>query len=103
MSVQNELLGDVPESPFDRLNRDLLSEAVLSFPHGNSKREEFVGVHGVVGGAVGPIESFVVVRPRFPPAVTFGPIHCGSFNRVPRNVAKTLDFTHGGVDASAHG
>jgi hypothetical protein len=38
-SVQNILLRDVPESPFDRLNLDLISKAVLSFPHGNSKRE----------------------------------------------------------------
>jgi hypothetical protein len=42
MSVQNELLGDMPESPFDRLNFDRTTEAVLSFPHGNSKGEEFV-------------------------------------------------------------
>ncbi len=39
MSIQNELLGNVPESFFDRLNLDLSSASVLAFPHGDSKRE----------------------------------------------------------------
>ncbi len=42
MSIQNEALGDMPESPLDRLNLDLSSEAILSFPHGDSKCEELV-------------------------------------------------------------
>jgi hypothetical protein len=35
MSVQNELLGDMPESFFNRLNLDSCAEAVLTFPHSN--------------------------------------------------------------------
>jgi hypothetical protein len=42
MSVQNKPLGNVSESPLDRLNFDLRSEAVIAFPHGNSKCEELV-------------------------------------------------------------
>ncbi len=42
MSIQNEALGDMPESPLDQLNLDLISEAVLSFPHSDSKCEELV-------------------------------------------------------------
>jgi hypothetical protein len=42
MSVQNEALGGVPESPFDQLNFDLRSEAVFAFPHGDIKCEELV-------------------------------------------------------------
>ena len=44
MSIQNKLLGDVPENFFDRLNLNLSSASVLPFPHGDSKREELVGV-----------------------------------------------------------
>jgi hypothetical protein len=44
MSVQNELLGDVPESFFDQLNLDLSSSSVLAFPYGDSKREELISI-----------------------------------------------------------
>jgi hypothetical protein len=43
MSVQNKSLGDVTQSPFDRLNLDSCSEAVLAFPHGDSKGKEAIG------------------------------------------------------------
>jgi hypothetical protein len=42
ISIQNEPLGNVPESPLNQLNFDLRSKAVLAFPHGNSKCEELV-------------------------------------------------------------
>jgi hypothetical protein len=42
MSVQNVSLGNGPESSCDWLNLDLTSDAVLTFPHGNSKGEEHV-------------------------------------------------------------
>ena len=103
MSVQNILLCNVPESPFDRLNLDLISKAVPSFPHSNSKRKESVCVCCEVGRSGSPVKSVVVLCPRFPPAVAFGPIHHGSFNRFPCRVSKTLDFTQGGVNARAQG
>jgi hypothetical protein len=102
MSVQNELLGDVPESFFDQLNLDLSSLSVLAFPHGDSKREELVGVRccgpciqmGTVHGAMH--------RPGCPILGPFGPVHRGSSNRFPRRVSKTLNLTQGGLDASVH-
>jgi hypothetical protein len=42
MSVQNILLGNGLERDFNRLNLDSTSEAILAFPHGNSKGEEHV-------------------------------------------------------------
>ncbi len=36
MSVQNVLLGNGAESFGHQLNLDLMSEAVLAFPHGNN-------------------------------------------------------------------
>jgi hypothetical protein len=42
MSVQNVFLGNTAERNSDGLNLDLTSEAELSFPHGNSKCEEYV-------------------------------------------------------------
>ena len=43
MSIQNNSLSDVPESLFNRLNMDSSSEAVLTFPHGDSKGKEAIG------------------------------------------------------------
>ena len=102
MSIQNELLGDVPESFFDRLNLDLSSASLLAFPHGDSKREELVGIRrrgswirwGTVQGAVR--------RPSRPIFCPFGPVHSGSANRFPRRVSKTLNLTQRGLAASVH-
>ncbi len=103
MSVQNKFLGDVPESPFDRLNHDRSSIPVLSFPHSNSKHEEPVGVClWCPGGGLWVIQG-TVCSPRFPIAVPVGPVHSGSANCFPRRVSKTLNFTQGRVDASIHG
>jgi hypothetical protein len=85
-SVQNEFLGDVPESPFDRLNLDRTSEAVLSFPHGNSKREELVRIDLLVLRCVGAVEGPVVLRPCLLGSIPFGPVHSCSANRLPRSV-----------------
>ena len=40
MSIQNVLLADGTESLGHRLNLDLISEYVLTLPHGDSKSEE---------------------------------------------------------------
>jgi hypothetical protein len=50
MSIQNILLGDGLERDRDRLNLDSTSKAILAFPHGNSKGEEYV--FNVVGREV---------------------------------------------------
>jgi len=50
VSVQNILLGNVSECDFNRLNLDSTSEAILAFPHGNSKCEEHI--FNVVGREV---------------------------------------------------
>ena len=47
MSVQNELLGDVPESFFDRLNLDLSFSSILAFPHATANVSS-LSVSGVV-------------------------------------------------------
>ena len=58
--------GNGSESFFDRLNLELTSEAILAFPHGNSKCEEHVfGVGGGLPGAACLVES-VVPLPCFP-------------------------------------
>ena len=60
MSVQNVLLGDGSESFLDRLNLELMSEAVQAFPHGNSKSEEHAFcVGGWRPGAACVVESAV--------------------------------------------
>ena len=66
MSVQNVLLGNGAESFLNRLNLDLTSEAILAFPHNNSKGEEHVlGVGRCRAGASGLVE-LTVCLPRFP-------------------------------------
>ena len=54
MSVQNIFLGDTLGRDSNRLNLDLMSEPVLSFPHGNSKGEEHIPDvgRGQVGSAI---------------------------------------------------
>jgi hypothetical protein len=42
MSIQNIILGNCLERDRVRLNLDSTFEAVLAFPHGNSKGEEHV-------------------------------------------------------------
>ncbi len=87
MSVQNEFLGNVPESPFDRLNLDRTSKAVLSFLHGNSKSEELVRIDLLVLCCVGAVEGPVLLRPCLPGSISFGPVHSCSANRLPRSVS----------------
>jgi hypothetical protein len=77
----------VLESPFDRLNLDRTSEAVLSFPHGNSKCEELVRIDLLVLRCVGAVEGPVVLRPRLPRSILFGPVHSHSANCLPHSVS----------------
>jgi hypothetical protein len=97
-------LGDTSERDSNRLNLDLTSEPVLSFPHGNSKGEEHV--LDIVGrpfwrlSAAG--EKPAMPLPRDPVPVPDGPVHCRRSNRRPRNVSKTFDFNHSGTIASCH-
>ena len=103
MSVQNELLGDVPEHSSNGLNLHLMSVTVPAFPDGDSKGEELVRedvrVMDFAGGIL--IESAMRL-PRFPGSLPCGPIHCRSANRFPRRVSKTLDFSQRGTAASVH-
>ncbi len=104
MSVQNILLGNGSERDFDRLNLDLTSEAILAFPHGNSKREEHV--FNVVGREIlTPLiewEESAMILPRAPVAFAHSTVHCRSSNCLPRNVSKTLDFSLRGTIANCH-
>jgi hypothetical protein len=83
---------------------DLTAEAVLTFPHGDSKGEEHV--LDIVGrpfwrlSAAG--EKPAMPLPRDPVPVPDGPVHCRRSNRRPRNVSKTFNFNHGGTIASCH-
>ncbi len=80
MSVQNIRLGNGSERDFNRLNLDLTSEAILAFPHGNSKGEEHV--FNVVGREVWtPLvewEEFTMPLPCAPVALTHCTVHLHS-------------------------
>ena len=102
ISVQNVLLGDGAENFLNRLNLDLTSEAVLAFPHGNSKGEEHVGCVRWRGSGAACVVESTVPCPRFPVPASVGLAHCRSSNRFPRNVSKTLYFSHSGTIASFH-
>jgi hypothetical protein len=83
---------------------DLTAEAVLTFPHGDSKGEEHV--LDIVGrpfwrlSAAG--EKPAMPLPRDPVPVPDGPVHCRRSNCRPCNISKTFDFNHGGTIASCH-
>ena len=104
MSVQNIFLGNGSERDLNRLNLDLTSEAMLTFPHGNSKGEEHV--FNVVGREVWtPLiewEEFTMLLPCTPVALAHCTVHCHSSNCFPRNVSKTLDFRLRGTIANCH-
>ena len=103
MSVQNELLGDVPEHSSNGLNLHLMSVTVPAFPDGDSKGEESVRedvrCKDFAGGIL--IESAMRL-PRFPGSLPCGSIHCRSANCFPRRVSKTLDFSQRGTAASVY-
>jgi hypothetical protein len=96
-------LGDGSESEFDRLNLDLMSFTVLTFPHGDSKGEESVSEDvRRVDFAGGVLIEPAMRLPRFPVAMLLGSVHSCSANRFPRSVSKTLDLNQLGTDASVH-
>ncbi len=104
MCVQNILLGDTLERDSNRLNLDLTSKPILSFPHGNSKGEEHV-----VDVVRGQVESLIIVGvesamlgPGFPVTVLDGAIHRCRSNCCPRSISKTFDFSQSGTIASPH-
>ena len=104
MSVQNILFGNGLEHDFNRLNLDSTSEAMLAFPHGNSKGEEHV--FNVVGREVWTplveLEEFTMPLPCVPVALAHCTVHCHSFDCFPRNVLKMLDFSLRGTIANCH-
>jgi hypothetical protein len=104
MSVQNILLGNGSERDFDGLNLDSTSEAVLAFPHGNSKREEHIldVVWREVWAPLVEWEESAMIFPRTPVAFAHSTVHCRSSNCFPRNVSKTLDFSLMGTIANCH-
>ena len=104
MSVQNILLGNGLERNLDGLNLDLTSEAVLAFPHGNSKCEEHIldVVWREVWALIVEWEESAMIFSRTPVAFGHSTVHCRSSNCFPRNVSKTLDFSLLGTIASCH-
>ncbi len=104
MSVQNILLGDTSERDSNRLNLDLTSEPVLSFPHGNSKGEEHVVDvrRGQVGSMIIVGVESAMLGPGFPVTVLDGAIHSRRSNCCPRSILKTFDFSQSGTIASPH-
>ncbi len=102
MSVQNVLLANGNESFGHRLNLDLISEANLTFPHGNRKSEEHVmGVVGELASTVSLIEP-AVSFPHFPVTVFLGLAYCCRPNCFPRNASKMLDFSFSCPGTSFH-
>ncbi len=104
MSVQNIFLGNGLEHNQDRLNLDLISEAILAFLHGYSKREEHV-FNIVEGEDWTPIverEKSAMPFPCTPVTIAHGTIHCHSPNCFPHKVSKTLDFSPRGTNANCH-
>ena len=71
MSVKNIFLGNGSERDLNRLNLDSTSEAMLTFPHGNSKGEEHV--FNIVGREIWtPLiewEEFTMLLPCTPVAL----------------------------------
>ncbi len=104
MSVQNIFLGDTLERDSNRLNLDLMSEPVLSFPHGNSKGEEHVVDvgRGQVGFAIIVRVESAMLGPGFSVTVLDGAIHHRRSNRCPRSVLKMFNFSQSGTIASPH-
>ncbi len=104
MSVQNIFLGDTLERNSNRLNLDLTSKPILSFPHGNSKGEEHVidVGRGQVGSAIIVGVELAMLGPGFPVTVLDGAIHHCRSNCCPRSVPKTFDYSQSGTIASPH-
>ena len=77
ISVQNILLGNGLERDFDGLNLDSTSEAVLAFPHGNSKCEEHIldVVWREVWSPIVEWEESAMILPRTPVTFAHSTVH----------------------------
>ena len=77
MSVQNILLGNGSERNLDGLNLDSTSEAVLAFPHGNSKCEEHIldVVWREVRSPIVEWEESAMILPRTPVTFAHSTVH----------------------------
>jgi len=84
MSVQNELLGDVPEHSSNGLNLHLMSVTVPAFPDGDSKGEESVRedvrVMDFAGGHLDRVRNALATLSRIAPVRTHPLSQCQSLS-----------------------